>query len=131
MLPRARSLVRSMASSARRTFLGVDSSTQGCKATLIDDKLNVVATHAVNYQKEFGAAYGLENGVVTGAGSVVRQPTMMVRARGAAAGHATRGTTSPPATPRLALAAAGALSPSSPFTSRPALALSLPLSAVL
>lgn len=63
---------------AGRLFLGLDSSTQGLKATVIDEKLNVVATHAVNYQKEF-SAYGIQNGVQAGANAAVTQPTVMVR----------------------------------------------------
>ena len=79
-----RTLRRTMASSASsRLFLGLDSSTQGLKATAVDDSLKVVHTFAVNYQRDLGAAYGLTNGTIAKPGNVVVQPTLMVRGGGA------------------------------------------------
>lgn len=60
-----------------RLFLGLDSSTQGLKATAVDDALGVVHTFALNYQRDLGAAYGLTNGTIAKPGSVVVQPTLM------------------------------------------------------
>ena len=63
---------------AGKLFLGLDSSTQGLKATLVDDRLAVIHAHAINYQRDL-SGYGTTNGVVQKAGNVVVQPTAMVR----------------------------------------------------
>ena len=60
-------------------YLGLDSSTQGLKATAIDASFKVVSTFAINYQKDL-SRYNLKDGVHASAGSVVTQPTLMVRA---------------------------------------------------
>ena len=57
-------------------FLGLDSSTQGLKATLVDDKLRVVHAHAINYQNDL-PGFGTTNGVIQKSGNVVVQPTAM------------------------------------------------------
>ena len=72
----SRFVYKKMTSSAP-LFLGLDSSTQGLKATAVDERLGVVHRFAINYQKEF-ASYGIVNGVQTKAGNVVTQPTLMV-----------------------------------------------------
>lgn len=59
--------------------MGLDSSTQGLKATAVDDSLNVVHTYAINYQRDLGKTYGLTNGTIAKPGNVVVQPTLMVR----------------------------------------------------
>jgi hypothetical protein len=60
-----------------RVFLGLDSSTQGIKATAVDASLKVLASFAVNYQATLGAKHKLVNGVHAGAGNAVTQPTLM------------------------------------------------------
>jgi xylulokinase len=65
---------------SRHLFVGLDSSTQGLKATAIDAQLNVVHTSAVNYQRDL-PHYKTTNGVHAKPGNVVTQPTIMVRAR--------------------------------------------------
>jgi hypothetical protein len=71
---------------AAKLFIGLDSSTQGLKATVIDESLNVVTTAAVNYQAGL-PHYGTSNGVHLKPGAVVTQPTLMVRrGRGADGG---------------------------------------------
>ena len=67
---------RMMATAAGRIFLGFDSSTQGLKATAVDEKLNVLHAFAVNYQKDV-PGYGTTNGVISRPGHVVVQPTLM------------------------------------------------------
>ena len=59
-------------------YLGLDSSTQGLKATAIDGNFKVVSAFAINYQKDL-PHYELKNGVHASAGNVVTQPTLMVR----------------------------------------------------
>jgi xylulokinase len=69
-----------MASSIPATgnlYLGLDSSTQGLKATIIDENLNIVSASSLNYQKEFGSKYKISSGVIQRPGNVVRQPTLM------------------------------------------------------
>jgi sugar (pentulose or hexulose) kinase len=79
----ARGAIRMASSSAaapragRPLFLGLDSSTQGLKATAIDADLNVAHTFAVNYQRDL-SHYKTTNGVHTKPGNVVTQPTVMV-----------------------------------------------------
>ena len=68
--------------SASALYLGLDSSTQGLKATAIDKDFKVVATHAINFARDL-PRYKLQNGVHVKPGTVVTQPTRMVRARGA------------------------------------------------
>ena len=63
---------------AERLYLGLDSSTQGLKATAIDSNLKVHASFAINYQKDL-PHYSLKNGVHAKADNVVTQPTLMVR----------------------------------------------------
>jgi hypothetical protein len=63
---------------SERLYLGLDSSTQGLKATAIDADLKVHASFAINYQKDL-PHYALKNGVHAKAGNVVTQPTLMVR----------------------------------------------------
>lgn len=63
-------------SSTRRLFLGLDSSTQGIKATVVDEGLRVVAAQAVNYERDL-AHYGTTNGVLRGPGGEVTQPPAM------------------------------------------------------
>jgi hypothetical protein len=63
---------------ASRLFLGLDSSTQGLKLTVIDSKLDIVKAFAINYQKDL-PHYKLNNGVHPKAGNAVTQPTLMVR----------------------------------------------------
>lgn len=52
-------------------FLGLDSSTQGLKCTMIDSSLKVVHEHAINFDRDLphfgtqGGAHAGENGVVT------------------------------------------------------------------
>ena len=58
-------------------YLGLDSSTQGLKATAIDASFNVKASFAINYQKDL-SHYSLKNGVHEGKNNVVTQPTLMV-----------------------------------------------------
>jgi hypothetical protein len=70
-----------------RLFLGLDASTQGLKATAVDESLGVVHRFAINYQADL-AGYGTTNGVVAKPGSVVVQPTLMVRADGVCGGKA-------------------------------------------
>ena len=67
------------AATAGRVFLGLDSSTQGVKATAVagDGSLRVLASFAVNYQATLGAKHKLVNGVHAGAGNAVTQPTLM------------------------------------------------------
>ncbi len=60
-----------------KLFLGLDSSTQGLKVSAIDEKLNIVSTFAINYQRNL-PHYRTENGVHAKAGHVVTQPTAMV-----------------------------------------------------
>jgi hypothetical protein len=78
--------------------MGLDCSTQGLKATVVDASLRVVASQALNYQAEFGRPaspgasggaggeggekWALTNGVVVGTGGAVTQPTAMVRLLG-------------------------------------------------
>jgi len=65
---------------SKRLFLGLDSSTQGLKATAVDEHLNIVHRFAINYQKELGEAYGLVNGVhMKPETATVTQPSLMVR----------------------------------------------------
>lgn len=64
-------------SSGGKLYLGLDSSTQGLKISAIDDKLNVVKSFAINYQKDL-SHYKLKDGVHAKAGNVVTQPTLMV-----------------------------------------------------
>ena len=64
--------------SSEKLYLGLDSSTQGLKATAIDASFNVKASFAINYQKDL-PHYGLKNGVHAKADNVVTQPTAMVR----------------------------------------------------
>jgi len=79
---------RGMASlSAKSLFLGLDSSTQGLKATAIDRDFKVHASFAINYQKDL-PHYALKNGVHAKAGNVVTQPTLMVRRRRRRCGRA-------------------------------------------
>ena len=78
---------------AGRLFLGLDSSTQGLKVTAVDDKLNVVHTFAINYQRDLGSAYGLTNGTIAKPGNVVVQPTAMVRFSASISSHQQRATT--------------------------------------
>lgn len=59
-------------------YLGLDSSTQGLKATAIDSSFNVKASFAINYQKDL-PHYNLKNGVHEKPSNVVTQPTLMVR----------------------------------------------------
>lgn len=60
--------------------MGLDASTQGLKATAVDEALGVVHRFAINYQADL-TGYGTTNGVVAKPGSVVVQPTLMVRAQ--------------------------------------------------
>ena len=66
-------------SSSDALYLGLDSSTQGLKATAINGSFEVVSAFAINYQKDL-PHYALTNGVHASAGNVVTQPTLMVRA---------------------------------------------------
>ena len=59
-------------------YLGLDSSTQGLKATAITKDFQIVHSFAINYQKDL-PHYSLVNGVHASAGNVVTQPTLMVR----------------------------------------------------
>jgi xylulokinase len=73
----SRIFYKKMTSSSSPLFLGLDSSTQGLKATAVDERLGVVHRFAINYQKEF-SSYGIVNGVQAKAGNVVTQPSLMV-----------------------------------------------------
>jgi len=75
---------------SERLYLGLDSSTQGLKATAIDADLKVHASFAVNFQKDL-PHYALTNGVHAKAGNVVTQPTLMVRGGRGARGAPARG----------------------------------------
>ncbi len=57
-------------------YLGLDSSTQGLKATAINRKFDIVSSFAINYQKDL-PHYNLKNGVHASANNVVTQPTLM------------------------------------------------------
>ena len=74
---RMASSVPAAAGGGGRVFLGLDSSTQGIKATAVDASLKVLASFAVNYQATLGAKHKLVNGVHAGAGNAVTQPTLM------------------------------------------------------
>ena len=78
---------RAMATASSRvapTFLGLDASTQGVKATLVDARLKVTHTAAVNYMADL-PQYGLTDAVHRKPGHIVTQPTLMVRAAAIAA----------------------------------------------
>jgi hypothetical protein len=80
-----RSAVRMASSSASSLpagalYLGLDSSTQGLKATAIDRDFKVVHSSAINFAKDL-PHYELKNGVHAKPGNVVTQPTLMVRGR--------------------------------------------------
>lgn len=71
--------VRAMSTAAGDAlFLGLDSSTQGLKATAISRDFKIQHSFAINYQKDL-PHYALVNGVHASAGNVVTQPTLMVR----------------------------------------------------
>jgi hypothetical protein len=70
--PRSTSAAFSTAS-PEPLYLGLDVSTQGCKATAINGRFGIVASHAINYAKDL-PHYGLKNGVHASAGNVVTQP---------------------------------------------------------
>lgn len=67
-----------MSTAGPALYLGLDSSTQGLKATAIDKDFRVVHTDAINFARDL-PRYGLQNGVHVKAGNVVTQPTLMVR----------------------------------------------------
>jgi len=69
---------RGLAGSSGPVFLGLDSSTQGIKATAVSaEGLKVEASFAVNYQAALGAKHALVNGVHAKAGNAVTQPTLL------------------------------------------------------
>ena len=70
--------VRAMSTAGDALFLGLDSSTQGLKATAISRDFEIKHSFAINYQKDL-PHYALVNGVHASAGNVVTQPTLMVR----------------------------------------------------
>ena len=70
--------MRRASTAADALYLGLDSSTQGLKATAIDRNFKVISTAAINYQKDL-PHYALKDGVHAKAGNVVTQPTLMVR----------------------------------------------------
>lgn len=70
------SLCRSMSSGGGPTFLGLDSSTQSLKATIIDSSLQVVAEADVNFDADF-PAYKTEGGVHPQEDGTVTSPTVM------------------------------------------------------
>lgn len=58
-------------------FLGLDSSTQGLKATIIDERLGIVCGDALNFDADL-SGYGTEDGVHKGEdGVTVTSPAMM------------------------------------------------------
>jgi len=57
-------------------FLGLDSSTQGLKATVIDGDANVVHTEALNFSKDL-SQFGTTDGVLKSEGDVVTAPSLM------------------------------------------------------
>ena len=57
-------------------YLGLDSSTQGLKATAITRDFKVVSSFAINYSKDL-PHYNLVNGVHASSNHVVTQPTLM------------------------------------------------------
>ena len=61
-------------------YLGLDSSTQGLKATAITKDFKIAHSFAINFAKDL-PHYKLKNGVHASEGNVVTQPTMMVRRR--------------------------------------------------
>ncbi len=73
--------VRAMSTAGDALFLGLDSSTQGLKATAISRDFEIKHSFAINYQKDL-PHYALVNGVHASAGNVVTQPTLMVRRGG-------------------------------------------------
>jgi xylulokinase len=60
-----------------RLFLGLDSSTQGLKAVVVDDTLRVAYEYGVNFDADL-PAYGTQGGVIRGADKLtVTAPTLM------------------------------------------------------
>jgi xylulokinase len=60
-----------------RYFLGFDSSTQGLKATLLDESLSIVCETAVNFDADL-PEFGTDGGAIRGAdGVTVTSPTVM------------------------------------------------------
>lgn len=59
-------------------YLGLDSSTQGLKATLVTPALEPVATAAVNYDRDL-PQFNTTNGVLDRGNGVVTTPSLMVR----------------------------------------------------
>ena len=74
--PRSTSAATFSTASPEPLYLGLDVSTQGCKATAINGRFGIVASHAINYAKDL-PHYGLKNGVHASAGNAVTQPTLM------------------------------------------------------
>lgn len=59
-------------------YLGLDSSTQGLKATLVTPSLEPVATAAVNYDRDL-PQFNTTSGVLDRGNGVVTTPSLMVR----------------------------------------------------
>jgi xylulokinase len=80
MLSRSTTVAKRSASalSARNasSFLGLDCSTQGLKATVINEDKEVVFNTAINFSKDL-PQFGTENGVMDRGGGVVNSPTLM------------------------------------------------------
>lgn len=74
----ARRGVRMASTASEALYLGLDSSTQGLKATAITRDFKVAHAFAINYQRDL-PHYNLVNGVHAKPGHVVTQPTLMVR----------------------------------------------------
>ena len=58
-------------------YLGIDLSTQSCKATLIDPTLTVVNSATVNFEDDL-PQYHTNGGILIYEGGVVVSPTLMV-----------------------------------------------------
>lgn len=73
---RALTTSRSLSTGSDQLFLGLDSSTQGLKATAIDSDMNIVFNTAINFDETL-PQYGTSGGFHQGENDVVTAPTLM------------------------------------------------------